>query len=212
MFMLIIEHLEPCLNKWLLKEYEIASKLYEGRVMFTNVKKQKHELTLKRFGIVIKESATELLRDRTDVIVLDPKASTPLKPDELKKAGYVIIGGIMGSHPPGGRTQRFITSRLPNALARNIGKLQYTIAGAVYVLKLIECGKEVSDVKYVFGLKIRREMGSSVELEIELPYAFPINDEGKILLPEEYFKIIVEHTPVYETKVLARDQNMCQDE
>jgi ribosome biogenesis SPOUT family RNA methylase Rps3 len=210
MFTLIIEHLEPCLNKWLLKEYEIASKLYEGRVVFTNVKK--HEAVLERLGVVVKESVTELLKDRSDVIILDPKADTFLKPDELKKAEYVVVGGIMGSHPPNGRTWRFITSRLPNAVARSIGEHQYTIAGAVHVLKLIEGGKDVNNVKYIFGFKTKKKISSLVELEVELPYAFPVDDEGNLLLPEEYLKVIVEHVPVYEARVLASDQDVCKDE
>jgi ribosome biogenesis SPOUT family RNA methylase Rps3 len=212
MFTLIIEHLEPCLNKWLLKEYEIASKLFEGRTIFTNVKKRESELVLKKLGIVLQDSVTVLLKDRTDVIVLDPKAETVLTPTDLKRAAYVIIGGIMGSHPPAGRTYKFITSRMPSATARNIGRHQYTIAGAAYVLKLVESGREIGDIKYVFGLRVKKKMSSAIELEVELPYAFPIDDEGNVMLPEEYFRIIVEYVPIYEARVLASNQDVCQNE
>jgi ribosome biogenesis SPOUT family RNA methylase Rps3 len=118
----------------------------------------------------------------------------------------------MGSHPPAGRTHKFITSRMPTATARNIGRHQYTIAGATYVLKLVESGREIGDIKYVFGLRVKKKMSSAIELEVELPYAFPIDDKGNVMLPEEYFRIIVECVPIYEARILAGNQDVCQNE
>ncbi|MDK6028250.1 SAM-dependent methyltransferase [Ignisphaera sp. 4213-co] len=209
---IVIEHLEPCINKWILKEYEFVAKIFNGRVIFANVKNEKDLQILKKLGIVYKESVIEFLSNNPNVIVLDPMAYEELTTDDMKHSEYVVIGGIMGSHPPNGKTNKLITSKLPFAKARNIGKHQYTIAGAAYVAKLIESGKKLSEIKYVFGLKITKKLGKELELEIELPYAFPINEYGDVILPENYLTVVAEFVPVFESRILAGNNNVCQDE
>lgn len=209
---IVIEHLEPCINRWLFKEYEFVSNLFEGRVIFTNVKSDRDAQLLKPLGKVYRESATVLLSNNTNVVVLDPAAEEPLTTSDLHNSEYVVIGGIMGSHPPAGRTKKLITSKLLLAKARNIGRHQYTIAGAAYVVKLVENGKRLEEIKYVFGLKISKKLAHDMELEIELPYAFPIDDSGNIVLPKDYIDIVAEFSPVYEARVLAGDNNVCKYE
>jgi len=211
MFMLVIEHLEPCLNRWILKEYEMASLLYKGRLIFTNVKNEKQATILRSFGTVYKESATELFNHRNDVVILDPQADSPLTIDDLMRASYVIVGGIMGSHPPEGRTKKYISLQMPRALKRNIGPYQYTIAGAVYVLKLVEGGKRLDEIKYIVGLRMTRNL-AGVELEIELPYSFPLDENGRVALPDDYMKIVAEYAPVYETRLLTGYKDVCEYE
>ncbi|MEM1644842.1 MAG: SAM-dependent methyltransferase [Ignisphaera sp.] len=206
-FVVVIEHLEPCINKWILKEYEYVSRVYGSRLMITNVKDENHlRILSKYFQIITKESVTEILRDLNEVIVLDPKARKTLESSELKSVKYVIIGGIMGSHPPKSRTWLYITSKLPKAKPRNIGPYQYTIAGTAYVLRQIEEGKNVSDIKLIYGLSLKKIM-SGIELEILLPYAFPVDDEGKVVLPNDYLRIVVEHMPIYEHRILISGEN-----
>ncbi|MEM0026753.1 MAG: SAM-dependent methyltransferase [Ignisphaera sp.] len=209
---IVIEHLEPCISKWLFKEYEFVSNLFGGRVIFTNIKNDKDAQLLKPLGKVYRESATTLFSNNTNVIVLDPVAKEALTTNDLRDSKYVIIGGIMGSHPPSGRTRKLITSKLPLAKVRNIGKHQYTIGGAAYIVKLIENGKKLEEIKYVFGLKINKKLGHDIELEIELPYAFPIDDVGNIVLPQDYIAIVAEFSPVYEARILAGDDNICKYE
>ncbi|MEM4040668.1 MAG: SAM-dependent methyltransferase, partial [Ignisphaera sp.] len=185
-FLIVIEHLEPCLNKWLLTEYEFVTKIYGSRVIFTNVKNEEHHRILSRYAKVYSISATDMLKDLDSVIVLDPEANKELEPEELMNTKYVILGGIMGDHPPRRRTKLYITSKLPRSRARNLGKLQYTIFGAAYVLKQIELGKKVHDIKFIYGLDIKKILGNNVEVNIHLPYAFPLDDNGNIVLPNNY--------------------------
>lgn len=208
--MVIIEHLEPCINKWLLKEYEFVSVIFRNRIAFTNVTREQDIELLKPLGQVYRVSATELFRDMNNIIVLDPSAEEKLYTSDLKYAKYVIIGGIMGDNPPKGRTRLFITSRLSRAKPRNLGRKQFTIAGAAYVLKQIELGKRIDDIKYIYGLKIKKRLTKDIELEIELPYAFPLDDQGNIVLPENYIDIILNYAPVYEGKLLTSYHDMCQ--
>lgn len=201
-FTLILEHLEPCINRWLLKEYEYVASLYRSRLIITNVKNFDHISVLSKYAEIRSGSVTDILRDVEDVIVLDLKADKELDPQELKTAKYVVIGGIMGSHPPKGRTWLYITSKLPKAKPRNIGPYQYTIAGATYVLKSIEQGKRVSEIKFVYSLKTKKVL-SGIEVEVILPYAFPVDDDNNVVLPDDYLNVVTEHLPVYEQRILS---------
>lgn len=205
-FIVVIEHLEPNINAWILKEYEYVSDLFKPRLIITNVKTVEHRYILSKYAKIYEESVTELLKDEDKVIVLDPKAKASLTPLELKYINYVIIGGIMGSHPPKGRTWLYITSKLPKAHARSIGPYQYTIAGAAYVLKSIELGKKLTDIKFVYGLTIHKNLSDDVKIEVHLPYAFPLNDDGNLVMPIDYIRVVAEHVPVYEHKILNRSK------
>jgi len=200
---LVIEHLEPCINRWILAEYTFSAELFRSRIVFTNVKKPSHAEILSKLGRVESKSVVEWLGNREDVVVLDPQAKEPLDASDLKEASYVVVGGIMGSHPPEGRTWRLITSRMPRAKARNLGPEQFTIAGAVYVLKLIEEGRSLRDIAIIRGLRIERSLGRGVRHVIELPYAFPADSEGRPVLPRNYIDIVAEYTTVLEQRMLS---------
>jgi len=206
-FKVVIEHLEPCLNQWLLTEYKYVADLFRERLIFTNVKKENHRAILSKLGQIISQSVIEYLKDVPEVIVLDPKASEPLKRQDLTNAKYVIIGGIMGDHPPKGRTWKFITSRLRNAIPRNIGPYQFTIAGTAYILKQIERGLELKDIRYVYGLKIEKKLSNEIIIEIELPYAFPLDEHNNVVLPENYIDIVYRYTTIYESRILQTTDN-----
>jgi ribosome biogenesis SPOUT family RNA methylase Rps3 len=205
----IVEHLEPCINKWLLKEYEFVSTIFKNRIIFTNVMKERDRALLQNLGLIYSDSVVKLLKDVDNVIVLDPNADKELSVDELKSSRYVIIGGIMGDNPPKERTRLLITTKMNNAKPRNIGKHQFTIAGTAYVLRQIELGKSVDKIKYIFGLKIKRRMHRDIEIEIELPYAFPLDEQGNVVIPKNYEDIILSYIPIYETMILASNNDMC---
>lgn len=205
----VVEHLEPCISKWLLKEYEFVAEIFKGRVIFTNVVNDHDRLLLESLGTTYRVSVVELLQDKNNVIVLDPSAKDKLQIDDVKIAEYIIIGGIMGDNPPKGRTRLQITSRLKNALPRNIGEKQFTIAGAAYVLKQVEMGRNVDDVRYIFGLKIRKRLSSDIEIEVELPYAFPLDEWGNVVLPKGYQDVVLEHTIVFESALLTGKHDVC---
>ncbi len=205
---MVVEHLEPCINKWLLTEYTYVASLFTGRVWFTNVRKRIEYL--ERIGKVFQESCVEILRDK-NVIVLDPQAEEKLNPEDLKHVQFVVIGGIMGSHPPEGRTYEFITSRMPWAKPRNLGREQLTIAGAAKVLKLVEEGRKLDEIKLVKGLRIERSLGKGIKHVVELPYAFPLRDDGSIDLPPRYIEIVVEYAALYEQRVLRSAEECVND-
>jgi len=207
----IVEHLEPCINKWIYSEYSFVANLFRGRTVFSNVSKEKHAKVLSRLGRVVRESVTEWLRDRDDVLVLDPDANEMLTPRDLENHRYIVIGGIMGSHPRESRTRKFISSKMPRASKRSLGPRQFTIAGAAYVLKKVEEGRELNEIPIVVGLRISRKLGKFIEHEIELPYAFPLDERGNPVLPPNYIDIVSEYVATYETRVLSSSES-CYDD
>jgi len=203
---IVIEHLEPCLSPWILSEYRFVSKLFgKNRLIFTNVKNSKSQEVLLKLGNVYSGRFIDIFRDITKKsIVLDPQAKLPLRRAEVLRADAIIIGGIMGDHPPRGRTYKFITKEAvkAGALARNLGSEQLTIAGAAYVIKIIEEGFELNDIKIMKGLRIELELSRGIKLELYLPYAFPLRN-GKPVVPEDYIDTIIRKSTVFEQYLLS---------
>ncbi|MEM2196743.1 MAG: SAM-dependent methyltransferase [Sulfolobales archaeon] len=198
----VVEHLEECLSPWLMCEYSYVVKLFKNSVLFTNVKSLRTRNTLKELGVdVVEASVVDLVANNSlrHPIILDPKARETLTPEDLVSADSVIIGGIMGEHPPKGRTFREITSKLiSKAKIRNLGKLQLTIAGTAYVLKRMLEGTRLESLDIRFGLRFVVQIGE-YEVTIELPYAFPY-EEGRVVLPESYLEVIARRSLIYESK------------
>jgi len=173
----VIEHLEPRLSKWVLIEYEHAS-IIVGRenLAFTNVKRGFK--TLEKLGRVYRESAVELF-DREDTIVLDPKAEELLEPSDFDHARAVVVGGILGDHPPRGRTFKFITSKMKRARARSLGNCQFSIDGAVYMALKVASGVRLSEIPVANSLTLR-----CGDLEIHLPFCYPLVNGRPVISPK----------------------------
>ncbi|OYT51705.1 MAG: hypothetical protein B6U73_01390 [Desulfurococcales archaeon ex4484_204] len=195
---IIIEHLEPHVSPWLMSEYRYVSKLFKEVLIFTNVRREDDRDMLKGLGLVLSDTAVKVVRElkACNVIVLDPQAKKELKRAELVRADAVIIGGIMGDHPPRGRTRELLTSKFREELSRNLGRKQLTIAGTAYVLWRMLRGAELRDIAIKEGLTIEVNLGR-VMLTIELPYAFPY-DRGKPVIPEDYIDVVARRTVYYE--------------
>lgn len=195
---IIIEHLEPHVSPWLMSEYRYVSKLFKEVLIITNVRREDDRDMLKGLGLVLSDTAVKVVRELKagNVIVLDPQAEKELKRAELVRADAVIIGGIMGDHPPRGRTREFLTSKFREELSRNLGRKQLTIAGTAYVLWRMLRGAELRDIAIKEGLTIEVNLGRAV-LTIELPYAFPY-DRGKPVIPEDYIDVVARRTVYYE--------------
>lgn len=197
MVKVVIEHLEPWLSKWLWIEYAHASKLLEGRVEFTNVKKSSHRETLSVIGSSVKESALELY-PHEELIILDPRAEEPLKPEDLGSSTVLLIGGILGSHPPRGRTWKLLTSKAPRARARNLGREQFTIDGSAYLALKVAQGFKLNELHIRRGLVVK-----APPVTIYLPYAYPL-DNGKPVVSRQLLKYL-KHEIVEDEEKLLRE-------
>jgi len=198
----VIENLEPKIGKWLLFEYENAMEIVgKNSLLFTNVKKESDQQKLIRFGAVEEKSAAEIFNSEK-VIVLDPKAKLALKPEDFAGKEAVVIGGILGDHPPKGRTSKLLTKHFPKATVRNIGKWQFSIDGAVYVAKLVSEGKPLEAIPVKKGLSL----GLSEHAEIYLPYAYPLKD-GKPVISQKLVAYLCSEEIVKDEEKLLKGQS-----
>ncbi len=175
---IVIENLEP-LGKWVLAEYRHSYEVAGDMLLITNAEIAGLPSTRKRFFEVF---------DPSRVIILDPKAELPLRGEDFEGVEAVVIGGILGDHPPRGRTWELLTSRFPQAKARNLGPLQLPIDNAVLVIKLIYEGKRLEEIPIARGLKMKCKLLSSEE-ELILPFGYVILD-GKPFVSEEVLKLL----------------------
>jgi len=184
--LLIIEHLEPVLSRWVWIEYSNVSKIIgRNNLIITNVKQEKERKFLEKIAKkVYSESITELSL-ASKYIVLDPQASNLLSLDDLRQGYPVIIGGIMGDYPPRGRTKKLLTNRLKNSIPRSLGKLQFSVDGVAYIVKTMYSeGKQLTDIPVTEGLEIEVEKRNGIVHTIYLPYGYPLVN-GKPFISEE---------------------------
>ena len=170
-----IEHLEPYLSKWLWIEYKHASRLAAGRLEFTNVKREDHFKALSRLAPTRRESVLELY-GAGSLVILDPSAPQLLRPEDLKEGRVLVVGGILGDHPPRRRTRRLLTQRARGAKARSLGPAQFSIDGAVYVALRVAGGARLEEVPVKVGLAIKAPLTT-----IYLPYAYPLRDGRPVI-------------------------------
>lgn len=173
---LIIENLEKHLSEWLWLEYKHSSDIVEKNVLFTNVREGFERL--REIGWISTLSVTDI---SPGGIILDPIARDPLTPEDFEFSEILIVGGILGSQIPRGRTYSLITKKLlkkheENYLVRNIGEYQFTIDGSVLVAKLVELGLELEEIEVAYGVEVESNGESHF-----LPYAYPMID-GKVLI------------------------------
>ena len=175
---IVIENLEP-LGRWVLAEYRHSYQIAGDMLLITNAEIDGLPSTRRRFYEVFDPSKT---------IILDPKAELKLTRDDLDGVEAVVIGGILGDHPPKGRTWELLTSKFPQAKARNLGPLQLPIDNAVLVTKLIYEGRRLEDIPIVRGLKIKCKLLGSQE-ETVLPFGYVILN-GRPFVSDEVLKIL----------------------
>nr|MDO8100326.1 SAM-dependent methyltransferase [Candidatus Njordarchaeota archaeon] len=170
--LVIIEHLEPVLGKWIWLEYEHVSKMV-GRenLLFTNIRNKKEAFKLVELGKVSLKSVVhskELARHTS--IILDPQSPMPLLPKDFTGDTCLIVGGILGDHPPRGRTRLALTRKLSHLLSRNLGPYQFSVDGAVYVALSVASGNLLTDIPIELGAEIK----ISKKHVTFLPFAYPL--------------------------------------
>jgi ribosome biogenesis SPOUT family RNA methylase Rps3 len=185
----IIEVCEPFISNWLLLEIKHSSNIVgKDKLLITNIK-ENYVQYLSKYGKVSSSSIINLKHFHDKIIILDPLADLTLTPEEASNH-ILVIGGILGDDPPRGRTFKYITSKLPNCKARNLGKKQFSIDGAIYVAKLINGGKKLEEIPTMENLVINVDEFH----EIILPYVYPLVNNKPLISDEliEYLKYYIE--------------------
>jgi ribosome biogenesis SPOUT family RNA methylase Rps3 len=174
---LVIEHCEPELSEWLMLEYRHAVKLWRGKTIVTNVRDEKTTLALSVFSRVEKKTANEIFCDK-NCLILDPQAEKPLKTKDFSNLDALIVGGILGYEKPRGRTRKLLSDK-SRFETRNLGSIQLSIDGAVFVAKAIMLGMRLSDIEIAYEIEIAH---NSVHSTI-LPFGYPVIDNTPMVTP-----------------------------
>lgn len=179
---IIIEHLEKQFGIWVFLEYRHSSIIYgKEYIWFTNVP-LKYRRILGKYGRVFSESIVVLVKknmiNKKEVLILDPQSKKKLTYNDLLNYKYIIVGGILGDHPPRGRTKKLLTDNLPDIESRNIGEKQYSIDGSIYYVNYLWRNKSMDRYQYVDGVEIETLNGS-----IYLPFRYPVVNGKPLLAP-----------------------------
>jgi len=174
---MVIEHCEPALSEWLMLEYRHAAKIWPGKIVFTRTSDKRTADSLKKLGKVEKQKAKDLLHGKK-CIVLDPQSKKTLNTRDFTNLDAIIVGGILGYEKPRGRTKKLITDR-SGFETRNIGKIQLTIDGAVFVANAISLGLKLKDIEIAREIEIIHD---SVYSTI-LPFGYPVINDTPIITP-----------------------------
>ncbi|MFX1486764.1 MAG: hypothetical protein ACFFBS_06700 [Promethearchaeota archaeon] len=177
---MIIEHLEKVLGRWIWLEYRHVSWLVGRKnLLITNVKKRRDAIKLAGIASIGNPSITKLPFDKTKLLILDPGAEIALNYQDLKSDKWLILGGILGDHPPIGRTELLLSKRMRDIPRRNIGKHQFSIDGTAFVILQIAKGKSLRDIP----ITIEPEFKITENYSVILPFAFPQVNGKPLLAP-----------------------------
>ena len=197
---IVIEHLEPFTSKWMFLEIKHSAEVAKPYdIWLTNVKREcEREILSKYVDRVLYESIVEIAEKEgfEKIVVLDPSAKVVLRHEDIKGTDAVVVGGIMGSHPPEGRTKSLLSKRLAGSIIRSIGDGQFTINGAVYMVRKVLDGFKLEDVRTIKGVKLVFRGG-----EVFLPYVYPI-EGGKVVIPQEEVDYILSQLPEDEERYI----------
>jgi ribosome biogenesis SPOUT family RNA methylase Rps3 len=176
----IIEHLEPVLGKWIWLEYRHVSRMV-GRenLLFTNVRSNKERSKLRELGMASRKSIVQSWETSGTKIILDPQSAVSLMPEDFTSGTHLVLGGILGDHPPIGRTNLALTTKLPDTPSRNLGSHQFSIDGAVYIALQVATGKRITDIP----IKIGVETIVSKKHVTLLPFAYPLVGGKPLMAP-----------------------------
>ncbi|MCE4603879.1 MAG: hypothetical protein F7B20_02795 [Aeropyrum sp.] len=188
----VIELLEEYPSRWLLEElresYEFADS-HGYRLIVSGVTNSVIASSLNRAGIPF-TWGEGFQYNRYLCILLDLNAKKPLEPWEAAVSNYIIIGGIMGDHPPRGRTVLLSMGVFTNCSKRNLGKEQLSIDGALKTAVLIAEGLKLGDIDFVRNIRLTLDLGLGVsEHEVLLPYVYP-SIEGEPLISKRLQQLL----------------------
>lgn len=183
----VVEHLEKELFPWCIIEYRHITKIVgKKNVLFTNLRYKKDCDKIRGFARAVPGSYTTL--GLKGVCVLDQTATDELTPDDKESFSAIVIGGILGTNPPQGRTKVLGPETLGFS-RRNLGKAQMPTDNAAYVAQqILECGKTLAEIPTQDGLEIPLAEGES----IQLPYRYALCN-GKPLISGELLRHLKDH-------------------
>ncbi len=188
--LIVIEHMEERVTRWLIIEYVEAFRRALENGLHTVITGATTQLSsiLTSLGVPNTQLHSWELGCPQPSIVLDMRARKTLEHYEAGSSHCIIVGGIMGDHPPRGRGYLLLYSH-PGYAARSLGDKQMSVHTAVHVASLIASGIRLEDIQleYPARLLLNTILG---DIEVELPYAYVKGDRGEPLVPEKLKELL----------------------
>ncbi len=200
--MIVVEHMEEEPTRWLVAEYiEARDAALDAGLGFlvAGVRDPRLQSILSREGVDWSWEHSWELCDKPGTIVLDMWAERDLQPWEAEAADCIVVGGIMGDHPPRGRG-RLLSWMFDWSSVRRLGPWQMSIHTAVWAAIMVARGVRVEDLPLAVGAEIEVEAGFGT-VRVELPFAYPKGPDGRPVVPERIRKILARGV-VYDEEVL----------
>ena len=183
--LIVIENFEAKPSRWLIAEYTESYRVARDRgfsLLVAGISDPTLASLLESRGIPYLRERGSTVCASSRTIVADLRAEKPLTSHEAMHSCCIVIGGILGDHPPRGRGL-WLRLVYPDAAYRNLGYNQFSIDGAVKVILELLGGKELGDVEICHPARIKLDSLPS-RPEIILPYAYPLREGKPWIAPE----------------------------
>jgi len=190
--LLLVEYMESYPTRWLLAEiaeaYETAVNAGMGFAV-SNVPPGVPQAYMEREGIPYTAESFDRIGCPQPIIVLDMRAPRRMEPWEAASSRCIVIGGIMGDHPPRGRG--LLLSMRPGVALRNLGGEQMSIHSTAWVTAMLYRGASLDSIRLASPGIIEWETPYG-SMTVELPYAYPVDPvEGRPVIPERVRRAII---------------------
>jgi len=174
------------LSEWVFLEYRNASEITGGKIIYANIRSGAgsgiRSRKLAQFGATDQRQFTEIVESKK-TIILDPAAEKPLTAEDFQSFKYFVIGGICGDYPPKARTGPMVSSKMPKAQLRHLGKKQLSTDSAVLAVKLVSLGAKMDEIKVTDCLTIDYGSADGVRESMMLPFGYIVLDEKVMITP-----------------------------
>lgn len=188
-WVIVIDNMETRVTRWIVEEYYESARVAESHgleLYISGLLTGELEALLARRGVRILRDSVSVC-NRPDSILLDLWADKTLDPGEVWGVRCFIVGGIMGDHPPRGRT-RLLYDKYPYAARRNLGKLQFSVDGVIKMLVKVLEGRSVGEIEIAYPVTLELR-GLRGVITVELPYAYPV-EGGKPAIAEGVVRLL----------------------
>ena len=186
----IIVNMEPYPSRWVIAEYTEASRVareHGYRLIVAGASPQLRAILSRRSVEATGMNVYSLCRGRL-AVTLDLWADRVLEPWEAASVNCILVGGIMGDHPPRGRGM-LLSLENPWAPPRSLGPWQLSVDGTVKLtLQAIQRGVRPDMLEVVEGVSLEVDAGLG-KVTVELPFAYPLRD-GKPWISGELVRLL----------------------
>lgn len=203
----IVEHMEEGFSEWVILEYaKILSDVGKENLIICSLPSTttSADIPAKLLDLGLKWTTKELDKINEEypdfhyytpesgkkICLLDPRAEEDLTCSDVEKFDCMVLGGILGNHPPRDRTAELKVKYPGLLVGRRLGDKQMsTDTAARTAFYILEKKIEFENIKFIDYPEFRFNKNEAVEM----PFRYIIDDKtGKPILPDGMLELIKE--------------------